>query len=75
MQKLQINSRNGDRAYTYRAELLNKANEQSAPAKRNENITANITIFSVEKACSYIAEEIYVIEKTDEAENLKIMVA
>ena len=75
MQKLQTNSWKGDRAYTYRAELLNTANEQNAPSIRNENITANITIFTVKHACPSISEEIYFVEKTNEAENLKIMVA
>jgi hypothetical protein len=75
MQKLQTNSWKGDRAYTYRAELFNKANEQNAPSIRSENITANITIFTVKHACPSISEEIYFVEKTNAAEHLKIMVA
>jgi hypothetical protein len=75
MQKLQTNTWNGDRAYTYRAVLLNKANDQNTTAKGNEHITANITFFAVEKPCPYIAEKIYLVEKRDAVEKFKIMAA
>jgi hypothetical protein len=51
------------------AEKENRAKEQNAIAKMNENITAEIKVAHAEKAHLNIAEETNSAEKTDQVEN------
>ncbi len=51
------------------AEKGNRVNEQNAAAKKNENVSAEITVANTETGYLYIYDETDLVEKTDEVEN------